>query len=124
MSGAIAALGDTLFPPESIAEGLAQDISPSAHLFVRLRILHPTIAVIVGVYLLALTTLERSGDFDQGLSWSTGLLRGLVIIQLLAGAVNVFILAPVWMQLIHLLLADFVWIVLVVFGFAGISGKQ
>ena len=36
--------------------------------------------------------------------------------QLVAGVVNVMLLAPVWMQLFHLLLADALWIVLVLFG--------
>ena len=46
-SGALTALGDTLFPPASLAAGLAQDLSPGAgaHLFVRLRALHPVLAV-------------------------------------------------------------------------------
>ena len=37
----------------------------------------------------------------------------LVGIQLVAGFVNVILLAPVWMQVVHLLLADLVWIVAV-----------
>ncbi|MBI5549087.1 MAG: COX15/CtaA family protein, partial [Deltaproteobacteria bacterium] len=40
-SGAITALGDTLFPASSLAEGWRQDVSPAAHFFLRVRILHP-----------------------------------------------------------------------------------
>ena len=46
------------------------------------------------------------------LSWAV---FGLVLLQLAAGGVNVALLAPVWMQVVHLLLADLVWIVLVLF---------
>lgn len=123
VSGAIAALGDTLFPPESIAEGFAQEISPTAHIFVRLRILHPTIAAIVGAVLIALTMQERPDGFAAGLEWSEGALRGLVGIQLVAGVVNVFLLAPVWMQLVHLLLADLVWITLVAYSFSVVRSQ-
>ncbi|MEM9192910.1 MAG: COX15/CtaA family protein, partial [Myxococcota bacterium] len=45
-SGSVAALGATLFPAESIQEGLAQDLSPGAHLFVRLRLYHPILALV------------------------------------------------------------------------------
>ncbi|HZH31749.1 MAG TPA: COX15/CtaA family protein, partial [Pyrinomonadaceae bacterium] len=41
VSGAVAALGDTLFPVNSLAEGIRQDLSPTAHFLVRLRVLHP-----------------------------------------------------------------------------------
>ena len=49
-SGALTALGDTLFPAGSLAEGLRQDIDPAAHFLLRLRIFHPIIAVVVGSY--------------------------------------------------------------------------
>ena len=39
---------------------------------------------------------------------------GMVFIQLIAGAVNIALLAPVWMQIVHLLLADLLWIALVI----------
>jgi heme A synthase len=124
VSGAIAALGDTLFPPQSVAEGLAADFSPNAHVFIRLRILHPTLAVIVGAYMFALTLGGEKGELPNGLEWSVGALRGLVVAQLAAGVVNVFLLAPVWMQLVHLLLADVVWVTLVVFSYGAISGQR
>ena len=44
-SGAVAALGDTLYPAQSILGGLAQDLSPTAHFLVRLRIAHPVLAL-------------------------------------------------------------------------------
>ena len=41
----------------------------------------------------------------------------LVVIQLAAGALNVWLLAPVWMQILHLFLADALWIALVLLSF-------
>ena len=38
VSGAITALGDTLFPAGSLSEGIAQDFAPTAHFLVRLRV--------------------------------------------------------------------------------------
>jgi heme A synthase len=43
-------------------------------------------------------------------------LRALVVVQIGAGLLNVALLAPVWMQLVHLLVADALWIGFVVVG--------
>lgn len=45
VSGAIAALGDTLFPSKTLAEALAADLSPTSHMLLRLRMLHPALAI-------------------------------------------------------------------------------
>jgi heme A synthase len=55
-SGAITALGDTLFPASSLVEGLQQKFSPTAHLLVRLRLWHPLIAIGVGAYVIMIIT--------------------------------------------------------------------
>jgi heme A synthase len=110
-SGAIAALGDTLFPSRTFADGLAADLSPTSHLLLRLRVLHPLIAVVVGGYLLVVARVLVREPTSSVSAYTT--LTVLVLAQLAAGAVNVFLLAPVWLQLVHLLLADLVWISLV-----------
>jgi heme A synthase len=112
-SGAIAALGDTLFPARSIAEGWQQDLSATAHLFVRLRVLHPVLAVVVGSGLLALTGSMVVRDRPSGARGAATLVAALVLAQLAAGLLNLVLLAPIPLQLVHLLLADLVWIALV-----------
>lgn len=110
VSGAIAALGDTLFPVSSLAKGFAQDFDPSANLFVRLRVWHPVIAAATGAWLLYFGFLRSRVANSSRMA--LGLML-LVVAQMAAGAINLALLAPVWMQLVHLLLADAVWIVLV-----------
>jgi heme A synthase len=110
VSGAVTALGDTLFPAGTLREGIAQDFLPTAHFLVRLRVYHPLIAIATGIYLaLASRTIaaERPGDGTRRLA---RVLIAVVAIQLVAGVVNVILLAPVWMQIVHLLLADVMWI--------------
>lgn len=114
MAGAVTALGDTLFPTDSLAEGLQQDFSPTAHFIIRLRVLHPSIAVGVGLYITFVAGIiimeTQKGQFVRELA------RGLIVIyaiQLLAGLVNLLLLAPIWMQIIHLFLADLTWVALV-----------
>ncbi len=114
VSGAVAALGDTLFPASSLAEGLREDLSPTSHLFVRLRLWHPVIAVLGSGYLiwLAALLLRRSGARPVAKLALT--LGALVLTQIAVGLLNVALLAPVWTQLVHLFLADATWITLVV----------
>lgn len=122
--GAIAALGDTLFPAKSFAEGLRQDFSSTVHPLVALRKYHPLAAVLASVYLLTLagTLRRRSGSRD------VARLGGWVIVlvgaQLVAGAINVRLAAPVTMQLVHLLLADLVWIALVLLSAAALAVEE
>ncbi|HZH89613.1 MAG TPA: COX15/CtaA family protein [Pyrinomonadaceae bacterium] len=115
VSGAVAALGDTLFPASSLAEGIRQDLSPAAHFLVRLRGLHPLFAVGIGCYAVASASYVNN-FLRPGLPRArqlTSVLTTLFLLQLGAGILNVVLLAPVWLQLTHLLLADFFWIALV-----------
>ncbi len=113
VSGAVAALGDTLFPAESLVEALREDLSPTSHIFLRLRLWHPVIAIFASGYLVWLTgLLLRGGSGSRNRSLTLGL-GGLSLIQIAVGFTNVALLAPVWLQLTHLLIADAIWIALV-----------
>ncbi len=115
-SGAIAALGDTLFPARTLREGLAQDWSPTAHAFVRLRLLHPIFAIAAASIAFATAGLLRVVRPTLRVRRLASMVVSLVTLQVIAGLINVSLLAPVWMQLTHLLLADAVWIALVLLG--------
>lgn len=119
-SGAVAALGDTIFPAASLAEGLRQDFSASSHTLLRLRVFHPLLAVATVVLLLALPGRLRS----HGSSPFGTTVGFLALTQLAVGALNLLLLAPVWMQLIHLLVADLLWIALVLYGAEVLSGAR
>jgi heme A synthase len=119
VSGAITALGDTLFPSASLAEGLSADLSTTSHLLIRLRTIHPVLAVMVAMYLLTsvwqiANGSTRARSLARSVTW-------LVAVQLAAGATNILLLAPVWLQLLHLLLADGVWIAYVLLAAESLS---
>ena len=124
MSGALTALGDTLFPVTSIEQGLAEDFSSTAHFLIRVRLLHPTIAIIVGIYLVIIASYLRNTRSGDGIRSFSIALTLLYILQLGAGIINVFLLAPVWLQLVHLLLADLSWIILVLLSGATLARKK
>jgi heme A synthase len=110
-SGAITALGDTLFPARSLAAGLQQDFDPAAHLFVRLRAFHPLLAALAGGWLVYFGA--KAAARLPGAKWFARSVWLLVGLQISAGAINLLLLAPVWMQMVHLLTADLLWIAFV-----------
>ena len=124
VSGAVTALGDTLFPSASLAEGLREDFSAEAHFLVRLRVWHPVIAILTGVYLLFLAGFVAMFRVNPTIRKFAAALAGLFVIQGIAGLINLALLAPVWMQLVHLLLADLVWLSLVLLAAANFAKSE
>jgi heme A synthase len=120
VTGALAALGDTLFPASSLSYGIRQDFSGGATALLRLRLFHPIVAIAGAMYLFwAASRLMRIGDGQA----RTAAVRVviLVAVQVALGAANIALLAPVWMQLVHLLMADLVWIAVVVMALESIE---
>lgn len=111
ISGAIAALGDTLFKATSLREAIAQDFSSTSHIFLRLRVLHPMIALAAGLVLLAVAYRLVSVPVVNLRLRRMGLaLAALVLTQWSLGVLNLLLLAPTWLQIVHLLVADLIWI--------------
>lgn len=116
-TGAVTALGDTLFPKQPALDGglLAQvrdDLSAGQHFLVRLRILHPIVAVFSAMVVLGVAIGLQFQKQARG-SDAFRLLRALqhaVFTQLAFGVVNVLLAAPGWMQILHLLMAQAIWV--------------
>jgi heme A synthase len=120
-TGAITALADTLFPSESLITGLREDFTAAEHVLTNLRIAHPIVAVAVGVYIFWLA--HRFGVTEGVRHPSSRAVLILVGAQLGAGALNVALLTPIWLQLLHLLLADSLWVAWVLFGAEALSRR-
>jgi heme A synthase len=118
ITGAITALGDTLFPASSLLEGVSQDLDPTAHFLIRLRVWHPLIAITTGLYIIFIAGVFAYLLEKRYTKQFASSLIVIFIVQLGAGIINLLLLAPVWMQIIHLLLADLVWINFVLFSAA------
>jgi heme A synthase len=124
VSGAVTALGDTLFPGGTLLGGLKNDFSPTAHILIRLRVLHPTIAVAVSALLIfaaRFAARNRPARMTNRFAWALVL---LVLIELCAGMINLLLLAPIPMQIVHLLLADLLWISLVLLAASALTEGQ
>jgi heme a synthase len=109
VSGSLAALGDTLFPASSLRAAFAQDFAEGSPWLLRLRGVHPVSAVVAAVFVFWLVAQAR----QTGVGRLAGLVLALLGFQFALGLADVLLLAPVWMQILHLLGADLYWVALV-----------
>lgn len=114
ITGSVAALSNMLFPSATLAEGLQKDFAESSHILLRLRVFHPISSILVGVFLIFLAGwLRKRGGEDFWVTRWSNVLSVLILMQLAFGAATLLTGAPIIMQLVHLLLADAVWIVFI-----------
>lgn len=99
-TGAVTALGDTLFPVGEVH---------SDHILTELRILHPFVALAAGAWIISVI-------FKAGRSLLGNLAIALILFNWSLGLVNVLLKAPVWIQMVHLLIANLTWIYVIRFG--------
>lgn len=114
VTGSLAALGDTLFPAASLASALAQDFSAASGWLVRWRWTHPAVAFLASIFLIwiLVRAAQRTTQWDnRGLSALVLILLAMVYAL---GLLDVILLAPLWVQVAHLLGADTLWAALVV----------
>ncbi len=108
VSGSLAALGDTLFPASSLRAAFAQDFAAGSPWLLRLRGIHPVSAVVAAAFVLWLVGQARRA----GQSKLAAIVVALLAFQFALGLADVLLLAPVWMQILHLLGADLYWVAL------------
>ena len=108
-SGGITALGDTLV----LGAGISPEESPVVATLVELRIFHPIIAFAVGGLVFLAALLARSRRADMTTQRLALVVMSLYVTQLVLGALNVALKAPVWLQMVHLLFTTSIWISLI-----------
>jgi len=110
VTGSLAALGDTLYPAHSLISAIAQDFSPGSSWLLQIRWLHPAISLVAGAFIVWLIARSLRGP-HRALAFTV---VALLAVQYLLGVADLVLLAPTWIQMIHLLGADLLWIALVV----------
>ena len=98
ISGAIAALSVTLFPSISVWNGILDDFSKDSHLFIKLRILHPLLASVIG-----------TGFVTWLFSKNHSRIAIEFLIALGIGVITILTLSPLPLKLVHLLIAHLLW---------------
>lgn len=113
LTGAVAALGDTLYPARSLLDGLRQELGPGTPALLRLRLFHPFAAVGAAIAILSTARLALKGLLDEPARGRAMAVIALTGVEIVLGPVNVALLAPVWLQIVHLAVADLTWVTLV-----------
>lgn len=113
-TGALNALADTIFPADSVAEGIADEFGPTAPLLLRLRIIHPVVAIAGGLLVgwIAADTARRGSRTTKRLASTVSI---VVLLQFFVGIANIFFLTPLVIQVTHLMVADILWLSFVLF---------
>jgi len=116
--GAVTALGDTLV----LGGGLDPATDPVVATLVSARIYHPAMAF-VALFLIgwAVWTSIPAGPATVRMGMTV---VGAMVFQMALGALNVVLMAPVWMQLVHLLVSDLIWIGLVLFASDALAARD
>jgi len=114
----VTALGDTLFPVDPTLGGgllgrISDDLTSANHFLVRLRIVHPIIAVLTAAAVFVMSSVVRYQSVDDLTRRLSTILAVVVGIQTVLGVSNIALQAPGWMQLLHLATAQVLWIFLV-----------
>lgn len=111
--GGLNALADSVFPADTFLEGVREEFGAAAPFLVRVRLIHPVVAIIGGI---ALLYIVRHPAFDpqRRVVVQVRMVVGIVLFQFIVGLVNVLMATPVEVQVFHLLIADILWIVFVV----------
>ncbi|PQV64629.1 protoheme IX farnesyltransferase [Abditibacterium utsteinense] len=113
ISGSISALGDQLYPASSHLQVVQTALLPTANTVMKARPAHPYMAVVVAMLLsLAAGLLDhlRPSPQTRRFAYSVWI---MLSVQMVLGLVNVGLLAPIWMQLLHLLTAVLLWLTVV-----------
>ena len=108
----VTALGDTLYPPASVGE--VARTAEDAHFTGRCA--SGTVLAASAIYLYIVLATTMRDRHQPGVQRWARIAQLLVATQIAAGFVNVILLAPLWMQVVHLFLADSVWIALLLVG--------
>ena len=107
-TGSIAALADVIFPSESFITGLAEDFDTNSEVLIRLRILHPIVASALSLYL-----YSEANRLQNEYQVITKNIKLLILLGVLLGVSNVISNIILPLSILHLLMADLLWILYV-----------
>lgn len=123
-TGATTSLADTLFAAESVAEGIRQDFDAESAFIVRLRVLHPIVAIAGGALLAWFAWKHVDETEDRGHPWPARIILGGVAIQAMLGFVHIALMTPLVTGLVHLFIAQVLWIALAFLALTLLSPRE
>jgi protoheme IX farnesyltransferase len=111
VTGAISALSHTLMPVRNV---LAQAANPQAHWLQKLQPLHPYLSLAVGLFVGMMAGMLSHLRPSESVLKATKIMCAVFCAQLLIGLASIRLDAPIWMQMLHLVLGDAVFVSMVV----------
>lgn len=109
-SGAIAALGSHLDPSTSLIAGFSKDMASESHLAVRLRGIHPMLALAAAGALIVTLNSGISCALPIAPRWIR-LFSVTFFVTIGVGIVTLALLSPLWLKVTHLVMANILVIV-------------
>ncbi len=127
VTGALTALSDTVFKPTEFAHNLYQDFFAPSHILNMLKMFHPVIALVTsGIIAFFVFTNTRFVNFasadnanvnfnahfkdSKTIVISAAFILFIISTQIAVGLFNMLFFTPIVLQLVHLFLADILWI--------------
>jgi heme A synthase len=124
MTGAVAALADLIYPTSSLRAGLHRDFAPGAAALLRLRMIHPVLALVVSGLVALTYRATEAGGGGRHTPLLARVLGWLFLVQIAVGLLNLGFAAPTLVQMLHLLVADATWISLVVLAASALAAPE
>ena len=119
VTGAVNSLADTLFPADSVIDAVRSEFGAAAPFLLRIRAVHPVVAIAGGIVVYTIARLVAGRYPDQ--EPAARAVYWLIGAQFVVGVVNIALLAPLEVQVVHFLLAQALWISFLMLGFRTIS---
>lgn len=98
VTGAIAALSVTLFPSISLLQGIIDDFSHDSHIFIKLRVVHPFLAVTIMSGFMVWLFMKNQTRFALE-----------ILFAMFIGVITLVTLSPVGLKIAHLGIAHVLW---------------
>ena len=108
ITGTINSLADTL----ALSNEVDIDETPIALILINVRALHPVIAIVGGLgifYVMLRLNYVTNDNFSKPLI----AVQAVIIVQFVVGMLNVLLLTPLEIQIVHLILAETLWVLVV-----------
>lgn len=120
-SGALNALADTLIQSGELADAVPGEVQVTEPVLRQIRTIHPLVSIIGGLALFMLVRYLAVDASEQVRRLALGI-QGIVWLQFVVGLLNIALEVPLETQLVHLFVADVLWIAVVLLGAHLIGG--
>ena len=109
ITGTINSLADFLFESEYVSDAVKTELLATTGWLRQLRVVHPAVAIVGGIVLLLIVNYLNQGVGADAKRLGY-VVQGTVGLLFVVGVANIALRTPLETQLVHLLLADVLWI--------------